>query len=339
MKTQINILFCFFIIGFISCDKHDDDFIKGSNIINVSDDALNYLSDKAILSIQVAENSILILSSKNCDTCYIHPCMSHIPTIEQLSLINDSDFYYEEPTFVEVISLDNHGNFFTSVGNKIYKTNRLGDNELVLETGGFLFNSMVFDKNDNIWLSGYNGMAYWNGNELKVYNTGNSELPTDIIHGLAIDNSGNVWVTLDFKGLLKITGDEWKIISNLEIPGLNEYSYLKYPIVDFENNIWFGVFSSDTNSSILKYDNNIWSYQYPNQNGYGTIIADSEDQIWIINSEYENHTFKKSKLTYLKNSEWINFDVSMIESKILLLNANDKQVFIGTTDGLVVIAR
>ncbi len=196
---------------------------------------------------------------------------------------------------------------------------------------------MVFDKNDNIWLSGYNGIAFWNGNELKVYDTNNSDLPSDNTHGLNIDNSNNVWVTLDFKGLLKITGDDWKIIPNSEIPGLDEYSYLHSPIVDNENNIWFNVFSPDTNSSILLYDSKEWIYQYPNQNGYGTINIDSQGTFWIINSEYDNYSFKNSTLAYLQNNEWINYDVSMIESKILTVNADDRNIFIGTVNGLVVI--
>jgi len=265
--------------------------------------------------------------------------MSFRPTITQLTLINDSSFDYEEPTSVGIPCPDSKGDLYTAASNKIYKLNNIKDYELILETGNFYFNSFAFDKNDNIWLSGYNGIAFWNGNELKVYNTNNSELPSDITHGLTIDNSGNVWVTLDFNGLLKISGDDWEIIPNSAIPGLTDYSYLNSPIVDNENNIWFIVFSPDTNSNILVYDSKEWIYQYPNQNGYGTINIDSQGIFWIIISEYENYSFKKSTLAYLFNNEWTNFDVSMIDTKILTLNAEDKKIFIGTVEGLVVIDR
>ncbi len=337
MNTSIRFLIIILLIGCISCEKNESNLIKETTIINVSDKAIKYLSDKAILSIQIYGKSIWILSSKYCDTCYVAPHISFRPIISQLTLIKNSSFEYEEPTSVGMPCMNHKGILFTASGNKVYKINNIKDYELVLETGDFHFNSMAFDQNDNIWFSGYNGIAFWDGNVLKVYNKSNSELPTDIIHGLAIDNSGNVWATLDFKGLLKISGDEWEIIPNSEISGLNEYSYLYYPIVDNENNIWFGVISPDTNSNILVFDTKEWSYQYPNQFGYGIINIDLKGTIWIINSEYENHTFKKSTLTYLINNEWIDFDVSMIESKILTINADDEHVFIGTVNGLVIV--
>ena len=38
----------------------------------------------------------------------------------------------------------------------------------------------------------------------------------------------------------------------------------------------------------------------------------------------------------VKNNEWINFDVSMIEPAISDIDVDDKHVFIGTDMGLVV---
>lgn len=336
MKKQINILICFIIIVFISCEKHDDNAIEELNIIKVSDDALYYLSDKAILSIEIAENSIWILSSKHCDTCYVAPHMSYIPTISQLTLIKDSSFEYEEPTSIGFPCINHKGILFATSGNKVYKINSIKDYELVLETEGFNFYSLAFDKNDNIWLSGYNGIAFWNGNELKVYDTNNSDLPSDITHGLTIDNSNNVWVTLAFKGLLKIKEDDWEIIPNSEIPGLDEYSYLRSPIVDNENNIWFNVFSPDTNSNILFYNGVDWNYQYPRQNDhYGRLTIDSRGTIWAISNKYDYSTFISSSLAYYKNSEWIEFDISDIDSKVLTVNADDNKVYIGTVKGLI----
>lgn len=329
MKTLIKHLTIILLLGFFSCEKND------SYLNNES--YLDYLSDKAIVSIRIFDDNIWILSTKECDTCYVAPHMSFRPMISQLTVINDSSYDYEEPTFVSIPTMDHQGNLYTTSQNKIFKFNGIKDYEIILETGDFNFNYFKFDKNDNIWFGGYNGIAFWNSSELKIYNTSNSELPSDITHGLAIDNTGSVWIALDFKGLLKITDDKWEIISNSEIPGLKTYSYLRSLIVDNENNIWFNVFSSDTTSSILKYDGKNWNYQYPNQNGYGTINIDSKGIFWIINSEYENYSFKKSTLTYLQNNEWIDFDVSMIKSKILTVNADDRNVYIGTVEGLIVI--
>ena len=230
------------LLGLFSCEKND------VNTKTYSE----YLSDKIIVSIRIFNNDIWVQSTKRCDTCYRPPMMSSIPMISQLTLIRDSIYRYEEPTLYSVPTSDHHGNLYVGLQNKIYKVNDIHDYTLYLETGNFSFNYFAFDKDDNIWFGGYNGIAFWNGTELKVYNTSNSLLPSDITHGLAIDKDGIVWIALDFKGLLKITGDLWEIIPNNEIPGLNTYSYLHNPMVDNENNIWFNAFSSDATSSILK---------------------------------------------------------------------------------------
>lgn len=331
MKTPIKYLTIIFLMGLFSCEKNNSLLNKKSYI--------DYLSDKAIVSIRIFDDDIWLLSNKYCDTCYVSPIMSSRPIISQLTVINDSIFDYEEPTFVSTPTKDNQGNLYTASQNKIFKINRIKDYEIILETGEFDFNYFTFDKNDNIWLGGYNGIAFWNGSELKIYNTSNSELPSNITHGLAIDNTGIVWIALDFKGLLKITDDKWEIISNSEIPGLKTSSYLWSPIVDNENNIWFNVFSPATPSCFLKYDGNNWNYVYPDQEGYGYINIDTKGTIWIINAIYENSSFKNSTLTYLQNNEWINFDVTMIKSKILTVNSDDKNVYIGTVKGLRVVEK
>lgn len=331
MKTLIKIWTIILLLGFLSCEKNDS-HIKYKSFSD-------YLSDKAILSIQLYDNNIWILSTKVCDNCYVSPEMSSIPMVSQLTMINNSGFDYEEPTLVSTPTMDHQGNLYTASRNKMYKLMGIKDYELIFETKDFNFFDFAFDKNDNIWLSGDNGIAFWNGKELKIFNTSNSELPSNIIHGLAIDNSDNVWVALDFKGLLKINGDKWEIIPNSEIPGLNTYSYLNNPIVDNANNIWYNVFSPNATSSFLRFDGVNWHYEYPNQLGYGVLNIDSKGTLWVINTKIENSVFKRSTLTYLQNNEWINFDVSIIKSRILTVNSDDKKVYIGTTEGLLVVEK
>lgn len=329
MNNPIKLLGLILSLFLFSCEKNDSTLKYKSY--------MDYLSDKTIISIRIFGDDIWVLSTKVCDTCYVAPEMSFRPQISQLTLINDSGFTYEEPTLVSIPVMDHEGNLYTASNRKIFKLNGLHDYTLFLETGNFDFNYFAFDSNDNIWLGGYEGIAFWNGIGLKVYDSNNSVLPSNITHGMAIDNSDNIWVALDFKGILKITGEKWEIIPNSEIPGLGSYSYLRSPLVDPENNIWFSVFSPDTSSSIILFDNIEWKYQYPNQNGSGRINIDSRGTLWIINNEYENNSFKRSKLSYLDKDIWINFDVSMIKSQILTVNSDDKRVYIGTVRGLVVI--
>ena len=328
MKTPTGFLLISILIGLYSCENDNTQIDKETY--------LDYLSDKAITSIRIYDQTIWISSTKICDTCHVEPHWSFTPTIEQLTMIKDSTFEYVEPTAFGTPRVDSKGNLYVATNNILYELIDINNYSVVLETGDFYFNSFTFDNNDNIWLSGYNGIAFWNGNELKVYDTNNSDLPSDITHGLTIDNSNNVWVTLDFKGLLKIKEDDWEIIPNSEIPGLDEYSYLHSPIVDNENNIWFNVFSPDTNSNILFYNGVDWNYQYPRQNDYyGRLTIDSKGTIWAISNKYDYSTFISSSLAYYKNSEWIEFDISDIDSKVLTVNADDNKVYIGTVKGLI----
>jgi ligand-binding sensor domain-containing protein len=329
MNNPIKLLGFTLALFLFSCEKNDSPLKYKSY--------MDYLSDKTIISIRIFGDDIWILSTKVCDTCYVAPYVSFRPEISQLTLVNDSGFTYEEPTLFSIPVMDHKGNLYTSSGRKIFKLNGLHDYTLFLETGNFNFNYYAFDSNDNIWLGGYNGIAFWNGLELKVYDTNNSDLPSDITHGLAIDNVGNVWLTLDFKGILKISGEKWEVIPNTEIPGLSAHSYLNSPIVDMDNKIWFHVFSPDTTSTILLCDNKEWKYQYPNKSGNGRIIIDSKSRLWIINDEYENNSFKRSTLSYLDIDTWNIFDVSMINSRILTVNSDNKRVYIGTIRGLFVI--
>ncbi len=332
MKPSLNILaiILLFLISF-SCERN-----VNKPVYNLY---LDYLSDKSIVSIHILDDDVYVFSSKVCDTCYVSPVMSSIPMISQLTLINDSSFDFEEPTSFWIPAVSHQGSLYAASQNKIFKLNGIKNNELILETESFDFYYFAFDKNNNIWLGGYNGIAFWNGSELKVFNTSNSELPSNITHGLAIDNTDIVWIALDFEGVLKITGDKWDVISNIEIPGFKTSSYVRSPIVDNENNIWFTVFNSDTTSSILKYDGEDWNYEYPNQNGAGIINIDSHGTIWVSTNERENYSFKSSTLTYLQNEEWINFDVSMIGSYILTVNSDDETVYIGTAEGLKVMKK
>jgi len=331
MKNPFRPAFLVFLLFAVSCEKGGDNINSRSYT--------GYLSDKAIVSIRIFGDDIWILSWKICDTCYMAPFMSYRPMISQLTVINDHGFDYEEPTVVSIPVADHHGNLYTSTNNQVFKINGIGDYSLILDTEGFQFNYFSFDKNDNIWLGGYNGIAFWNGSTLNVYDTINSLLPTNITHGMAIDSSDNKWIATDFKGLLKIAGDNWEIIPNSAIPGLGEHSYLLSPLADEDNNIWFSVFNPDAGSNILMFDGSEWNYQYAGQVSHASLNMDSEGTVWIISNEYEFSTFKKSTLLYYYENNWADFEVSTVNSAILAVNADAGKVYIGTVNGLRVIEK
>ena len=99
-----------------------------------------------------------------------------------------------------------------------------------------------------------------------------------------------------------IESESWKIIPNEEIPGLTEYSYLRGPKIIQENSVWFEVFSPDTSSNILKFENNNWLYEFPDSSTYCNLEQDSKETIWAITNHYDYSEYKFTTLKYYLKS-------------------------------------
>jgi hypothetical protein len=106
MKARIIILTLMVIVGLVSC-KTDDIAVKKVSY-------LDYLSDKSIIAIQIQNDIIYIFTSGYCDTCYVAPHMSHIPSIEEWTVIkNDSIFENYSPNkFSGLSKSDNKGQVY-----------------------------------------------------------------------------------------------------------------------------------------------------------------------------------------------------------------------------------
>ena len=330
MESRIIFLALLVIFGLASCEKDDNADKKVSY--------LEYLNDKSIIAIQIQDNIKYIFTSRYCDTCYVAPHMSFIPTIEEWTVVKKDSIFenYSSNKFSGLPKSDNKGQLYIAKSNNIYKLNDSGEYEQLLNAGDYIFQSFTFDNNDNIWFYGdNNGIAFWNKSEFKIFNTQNSQLPTDRIHGLAVDKSGILWVSLDFKGLLKIEQGVWTIIPNSEVPGLSKYSYLRGPKIVLDNSVWFEVFSPDTTSNVLKFENGNWIYEFPDDSKYSNLNIDSKGTIWAITNHYDYSDYKYSTLRYYKDNSWIDFDISGINKQILTVNADDNKVYIGTIKGLI----
>jgi len=330
MKTQMNFLLLIASAVLASCEKDDSTDRKVSY--------LDYLKDKAVIAIHILDDTKYIFTSRYCETCIVPPYSSYFPTIEEWTVVKKDSAYenYSPINFSGLPRSDNSGNLYIAKANSIYKLNNSGDYELLVNAGEYIFQSFTFDNDDNIWLYGFNnGIAFWNKLELKIYNTENSQLPTNLIHGLAVDKAGVIWITLDFKGLLKIENGNWIIIPNSEIPGLTKYSYLRGPKAIIDNAVWFEVFSPDTTSNILKSENGIWIYEFPDDNEYSSLRVDSKGTIWAICNRFDSGYFKYSALKYYSNNSWIDFDITGINKQVFTVNADDNTVYIGTSNGLV----
>ncbi len=334
-KTKMKIchfLAACFIILITACEETD--------ITPSYKSAEDYLADKSITQIFVNKEDMWITSLKECDTCYIPPyaCHTRIAIIYQLTLIKDSSFFFEDPSLpFGQFSIDSKGNLYAIYNNLILKIADLGKYDTVVEINDFQIRSFAFDKYDNIWMSGHQGICYWDGINTIIFNKNNSDLPTNITYGPAIDKSNNVWITLDSEGVLKITGNIWDFTAYSEIPGLDSNSYLRNPLIDNTDNIWFNVSNADTNSSILKFDSSDWDYQYPNENAHGFLTIDSEKNIWVIKNCYEYSKYFSTILHYYKDNIWHNILLNNLETPVFTVNKMRDNIYIGTERGLRII--
>lgn len=320
------------IILFSACSK--EDFMDMPSLSN------EFLAQKSIYDIRIFNDEVWVRSERPCDTCNVPGHSSYIPVISQLGRIKGSDYRYDESKPLVIPVADNRGNLYTATKNEILKINDIKNYTSVLKTGDFEFTDFGFDKNNHIWMSGNKGIASWDGKKLTVYDTSNSDLTSNITHGMAVDGLGNIWITLDFKnGVLKISDGRWEIFGLDRIDGSTSNSYFSKPVVDKDNRVWFTVINSPYSTNVVNFDGKSWTTEFPQILRHGQLFADSQGKIWRLNHIIDTSSTMKFTLQYLAGESWINYDVSDISHLILSLDADMNNVYLGTADGLVVKRR
>jgi hypothetical protein len=346
MKKFILLLAAVMLAVLPSCEKGDGVTTKFDGSY------FEYLSDKAVTSIKIFDGDIWIESLKVCDTCEVEPWRSYLPMIHQLTVISDlqkeKGYDYDEPSNVSIPSANSKGVLYVSsrkninpgTGNKLYKVNRVGDYQLVLDTEDFFFHNFIIDKDDNFWLACGSGIATWDGNELRVYTPENSLLSSEITHGMVVDHDNVVWIAQDKEGILKIKDGVWSVIPYSGIPGLSGTPYMHSPVVDKDNSVWFRVFGIETGSRILRYDDTGWTWVYPPVSPlHGHINADQSGTVWVYHNEFTYEGFESTTLAWYDGGDWVDFDVTSLSSFIISVNADAGKLYIGTGAGLTILDR
>ncbi|MFV0392174.1 MAG: hypothetical protein ACK5KP_09885 [Paludibacteraceae bacterium] len=299
--------------------------------------SIDFLSNRPIIGIRAVDEDLWFLTSRPCDTCLVPLEVSYRPYLYQLSRQRGSEFRFDEDFVFSTPVKDQYGNLYTSKAHEILKINDIRDYTSVVKTGNFMIHQYVFDKNNHIWMIGNSGVAHWDGTKLTRYDASNSILPSNILHGIAVDQSGVVWIPLDLGyGILKITNGEWQIIPVSQIASLNESSYLRSPLVDKENRIWFTVFAGSASSNTILFDGDKWISDFPTLTKFGTLFLDSRGTIWRLNDYYSDSKRTHSTLQYLDSGKWVEFDIKYIADQILSLDVKDSRVYIGTVNGLII---
>ena len=181
------------------------------------------------------------------------------------------------------------------------------------------------EEGDYIWVGTNGGLAKINkiSGNIFFYNKTNADLPSNSVHSIAIDGSGNKWIGTS-GGLAKYDGTTWSTYntSNSKLPNNSINSIA----IDGGGNIWIG-----TNGGLTKYDGTNWTtYDTSNRRLPSKVISsiaiDGSSNKWIGTN---------CGLTKYDGTNWTTYDTSnhTLPSNLVSSIAIDGSdtIWIGTT--------
>ena len=226
-------------------------------------------------------------------------------------------------TAVSDIAFDNENNLFyyMKFDTAINKFN--GANLTTIKIPGLSFYDLKisFDKNNNLWIAGYQQLIGQNAYEFigdKWRNPWDSIL-VQPIESIFSDKNGNMWVTTQSfifgrtetvdENLGKFDGKEWNLL-NVKTPALPS-KYIYNIAIDLQNNKWIG-----TDNGLAVTDDINWEvYDTTNSimplNSVSYIAIDSNGTKWVglTNWSRNNRSYHSSSaLIKIKNNAWTMYD-------------------------------
>jgi ligand-binding sensor domain-containing protein len=221
IKT-INFLMIFFSI-FILEDCRETtilDSTKETNPLNiVYDKPLNIYSD-----ITIDEEGNVWFAEVREDTSVVVPnysntMMAPLTRICKYDGVNYFQIYDGIKTVFFYIAVDNNKNIWLMNYKEIMVLNsdHILSVVLKLNENDGIFQTIAVDKDDNVWVGGFNtGIYKFKNKDWVNYTTGNSQLPTNSINKIYVDKNNNIWIALWYMdGLLKIDKNNWIIYTSV----------------------------------------------------------------------------------------------------------------------------
>ena len=257
-----------------------------------------------------------------------------------------------DKTNTKWISAHTYTGFGSHLGNGLTKFDDSGWTAYDTLNSGLTSNTVVDiaeDSNGNKWIATqyhwgpgwifHGGLVKYDGLNWTVYDTSNSNIPTNHLNCIAIDNYKNKWIGTIGEGLVKFDGTDWTIYntSNSGIPN----NYVGCIAIDDSGNIWLG------SEGLVKFDRTNWTtYNTSNSdlptNNIYCITVDKFNNKWIGTTA--GHwspglgNFSGIGLVKYDGTNWTVYDTSnsTIPSNVVTCLAIDKSgdKWVGTSEGL-----
>ena len=257
--------------------------------------------------------------------------------------------------YINCISIDKYGNKW--IGTGLWETK--GDLVKFDDTNWTIYNTnsgmpqfsrvrcITIDQEDNKWIGTWpeehnigvdqwvyegGGLVKFDGTNWTIYDLANSELSSNQIECISIDESGNKWIGTS-EGLVKFDGTNWTIYDtvNSSLPD-NFVSCLR---IDESGIKWIGTFRG-----LINYDDDIWTKINTSNSGLPrnlieAVAIDDSGNKWFGTSEYGQN----GHLVKFDDTNWTIYNTNsgmpqFSRVRCITIDQEDNK-WIGTWEGLV----
>jgi len=209
---------------------------------------------------------------------------------------------------------DKNNHLLTHDGKAIYRIDgRLRDkifelpdeDQMPFQT---ILSFIVVDNDNNIWAGGSQTGLYEIDNHLNVthYHVNNSELPTNNLSAIHVDNNNDLWIITERigenHGILKISNDQWDFYSadHSDIT----FQMISCLVTDKNGHLWTGAGWNTENQSLMRFDGSHWETINPRENKEGVIagsvycLQSAGSRVYAASLQYTDTAFIYELLTF-----------------------------------------
>ena len=270
------------------------------------------------------------------DTCL----MEITPTA--MNVYRKSDYPFSEIDMNQ-IKFDNHNRLWLATTNGIYRRDGQTWTAFNKDNSGLSFNnvmSLAFDSNDRVLCGTFGGGLFlFDGSNWIQYTTANSQIPSDYVGFVAVDNDNILWLNcrnpqypdmygLDFGlGLTRFDGSRWNTYSRSNSPIPSDCLYdIK---IDADNNKWLAA-AGDV--GIVCFNGTDWqTYNIDNSgiafNEVTRITIDAKrDLIWLTHYTSNNGNGLSVAKMNSHNSAVQSITASNATSSTSIYDLNGRQI-------------